>query len=140
MIVCCSAFSKAPLAIHEKLKTKQKNAIARFTSLTRIFFCNNSILRNPFGNICKFEAAFDHTQNYFYLTVRKIKSQLGMHQYRQVYSPTLSRYAIKFARSLGFLSPANPILVPGAYVLGFSKNSFKLSVSQTSATFIKAPE
>ena len=136
----CSAFSEAPLTVHEILKTKHRNATTCFTSLTRNLFCNDTILTDPFGNICKIKAVFDHTQGNFYLTVRKVKSQLGMYRYCQFYSPTLSKYAIKFARSLGFLSPANPILVPGAYVLGFSKNSFKLSVSQTSATFIKAPE
>ena len=136
----CSAFSKAPLTIHEIPKTKQKKAITRFTSLTRTLFCNDTILTDPFGNICKIEAVFDHTQGYFYLTVRRVKSQLGMSRYRQFYSPTLSKYAIKFARSLGFLSPAKPILVPGAYVFGFSKNSFRLSISQTSATFTRAPE
>ena len=53
---------------------------------------------------------------------------------------TVARYAIKLARSTGFFNPENPILVPAAYFLGFSKNPSRFSGDQVSATATRAPE
>jgi hypothetical protein len=51
-----------------------------------------------------------------------------------VYFVDSSRYAIKSARSCGFLMPAKTIFVPGMYFFGFSRYSNNVSLFQVIPT------